>query len=227
MPGTAAKPHQSPPRNSLSAELHRLNEKFGVEDVELGELIELMGDRAYSMMLVLLALPFFTPIGLVGISTAAGAVIAYLGLRLSLGLKPHLPDFLRKRRLPPRFFGLLMRGAERIIRQLERLSRRRLVRFVENRVLRTASGLGIVIAACLLMLPLPIPLTNSVPALTITLFALARMEEDGLMLLVGFGSLVVSIVFFGFLAFFGAETFAWLKTLYGMAGEAPGPTTAP
>jgi hypothetical protein len=189
-----------------------------------------MGDKAYSLLLVLLALPFFTPVALLGISTVVGAVIAYLGVRLALGLKPHLPRRLRERRLPPRFFGLLLRGAERIIRLFESLSRKRLPLFVTGNLMPRLIGVGIVVAALLLMLPLPIPLTNVLPSIAIVALALGRLEDDGGMVLAGFAALLLSLVFFTLLGFFGFEVMEildhWFTAHFGTAAAAA-PTVTP
>ena len=200
------------PRRKLSAELHALNVRFGHDSVRLGELMEVMGDRAYSLILVLLALPFFTPVSLLGISTAFGSVIALIGfLGLVLRLDPrHLPEKLRNRRLPPRFFGLLLRGAERTIRLSERCTRKRLSCFVAGRWKQQIVGGGVILASLLLMLPLPIPFTNFLPAVTIACLALGLLEEDGGMVLAGFAALLVSVVFFGLLGYYGVEVVSHL-----------------
>ena len=202
------------PRRKLSAELHALNLRFGHDSVQVGEVLDVMGARAYSLLLVLLALPFFTPVSLLGISTVVGAVIAYLGLRLALGMAPHLPQRLRDRRLPPRFFGMLLRGAERIIRILERITRKRLSLFVAGTLAQRLIGAGIMAAALLLMLPLPIPLSNALPAIAIVALAIGRLEDDGGMVLIGFAALLLSAVFFAFLGFFGFEVMEFLHHWY-------------
>ena len=216
------------PRRKLSAELHALNERFGQQEVQVGEVLDVMGDRAYSLLLVLLALPFFTPVSLLGISTVVGAVIAYLGLRLALGLSPRLPRKLRQRRLPPRFFGALLRGAERVIRVLERGTRKRLPRLVAGTWMRRGIGLGIVAAALLLMLPLPIPFSNFLPAIAITALAVGRLEEDGVAVCTGFAALMISALFFAGLGFFGVELFDFVRGWFAAApGAAAGATPAP
>ncbi len=219
------------PRRKLSAELHALNVRFGHESVQVGEMLDVMGDRAYSLFLVLLSLPFFTPVALLPISTAFGAVIAYLGLRLTLGLRPRLPDKMRSRRLPPRFFGMLLRGAERVIRLLESITRKRLAFLATDSLVRRLVGSGIVAAALLLMLPLPIPLSNFLPAASITCFAIGLLEEDGGMILTGGVLLLLSLVFFGLLAFFGVEVVEflhhWFAAHFGSAAAVPAPAVTP
>lgn len=216
MPADHTARNAAEPRK-LAAELQALHARFGQARVSLGELVEALGDRTYTLLLVLLALPFFTPVSLLGLSTIVGLVIAYLGVRLALGMHPHLPERMRARRLPPRFFGLLLRSAAGVIRMLERCSRKRLPQFSTGRLVRRAVGSGIVVAAVLLMLPIPVPFTNTLPAATIACLALGLLEEDGKMVLAGFAFLALSAVFFGAIGFFGVETFdivhRWLEML--------------
>lgn len=199
----------SKPR-TLSAELHELNRHFGQEEVALGTVLTVMGDRAYTLMIVLLALPFFTPITLLGVSTVLGAAIAYLGLRLTLGLHPHLPAALRDRRLPPRFFGALLRGTERMVGLLERTCRPRLPLLATGRWTHRATGAGILVAALLLMAPLPIPFTNLLPALAIMALAVGRQQQDGAMVLAGGVALLAALVLFTLLAVFSVEVAEWM-----------------
>lgn len=215
------------PRRKLSAELHALNERFGQDEVQVGEVLDVMGDRAYSLLLVLLALPFFTPVSLLGISTVVGAVIAYLGLRLALGLSPRLPQTLRRRRLPPRFFGALLRGAERVIRLLERCTRKRLPVFVSGQWMRRGIGLAVLGAALLLMLPLPIPFSNFLPAVAIIALAVGRLEEDGAAVCAGFVALAVSALFFAALALFGVEIFDFVRDWFASVPSAATGTITP
>lgn len=66
------------------------------------------------------------------------------------------------------------------------------------------------------LLPLPIPLTNTLPAFTIVLLAAAAMERDGLFFLAGCGMFALTLAFFGLLAFGGAHLLEHLRhTVFG------------
>lgn len=201
---TTASPAPVAAPRKLSAELHALNQRFGQESVQLGEMLDLLDDRAYALMVVLLALPLFTPATLLGLAFAVGPMVTGLGLGLVFELHPsRLPLALRARRLPPRFFGLLLRGAEKVIRLLERISRKRLPFFVTGRWAHRLIGLGIVLAALLLMIPAPF--SNGPPATAMVCLAMGLLEEDGGMVVVGILALIASVVFFGLIGFFGLE----------------------
>jgi hypothetical protein len=227
---SSSQPSPAAPPRKLSAELHALNAHFGHEEVHLAKLIDVLGDRTYSLLVVLVALPLFTPATLLGVAMAIGPVVAGLGLGLALGIHPsRLPAKLRARRLPPRFFGVLLRGAEKVIRLLERISRKRLPFFVTGRWAHRVIGAGIVLAALLLMIPAL--LSNGPPAAAMVCLAMGLLEEDGGMVIAGFVAIVVSIIYFALLAFFGVEILDFLHHWYaahlGAAAAMPAPPAIP
>lgn len=202
--------HESRPSEELRA--INLNVRAGV--VTLGDLMAALRDRAYSLFILLVALPFCTPIPMIGVSVPFGAVIAYLGIRLALGLQPHMPGRFRSRPVPPRALAPILRGAERLMRFLERFMRPRFEPATRSWFGRAA--VGAVIAACgvLLMLPLPIPASNFFPALTIVCLAASLTQDDGVVALLGLVFFTATLAFFGAIAFFGTEIleslFAWI-----------------
>lgn len=199
--------HIAPPIHPSrpSAELHLINIKVREGEATLGGLMAELRDRAYSLFILLLAIPFCTPIPMPGFSTPIGAVIGYLGIRLALGLEPRLPGKIRSRPVPPRILGSVLRAAERLLRWLERFMRQRLEFLTRSWPGRAV--VGGVIAACslLLMLPLPIPTSNFFPAVTIVCLAAGLTEDDGLAVIVGYLLFLVTLAYFGAIAFFGTE----------------------
>jgi hypothetical protein len=206
-PHSAAQAH----RGRLAAELNALNARFGHDSVSLGEVVDVLGENTYTLLVLLLALPFVTPVSLFGLSTAFGAAIAYFGIRLACGLQPRFPDRFRARRLPPRFFGTLLRAAEQVIRRLERCTRPRLASLTAGGLAHRTIGGAIVVAAGLLALPLPVPFTNTFPALAILCLATGLIEDDGGMVLAGFGFLLLSALYFGLLYFVGFEVYDHMR----------------
>src|SRR5687768_15821211 len=75
----------------LSREIDDLLAALSERPISLREIIAVIQGRAYTLLLILFSLPFCLPLPLPGLSTALGAVIAIIGLRLSLRLEPWLP----------------------------------------------------------------------------------------------------------------------------------------
>jgi len=189
----------------FSKELQDLAQQFAKRSAPLAELIAATEGRGFDLLLLLIGLPFLTPIPLPGLSTPFGLVVLVIGARLALGHRPWLPENLLRRELPPRFIGCVLTTASRGLRWLEVLLRPRLDFLHDQWIYRRVAGTMIMVSGLLLLLPLPIPLTNSLPALTVVLLAAGAMERDGLFFLAGCAMFTVALAYFGLLAFGGAH----------------------
>jgi len=204
-----------PPPRKLSAELADLHTRTATRVVTLREVIYVLRGRAYLLLVMLLALPFLTPIPLPGLSTPFGLAIAAVALRLALGQRPWLPMKLQRRELPPGFFGRLFIVAERMIRFLEKFLRPRLTWLTDTGLLQQLHALLMLVAALALLLPLPVPFTNSFPAWTILLLAAGLLERDGVFILAGYLVFAAGVLYFVFLgeaaAQLGQSLLQWLR----------------
>jgi hypothetical protein len=187
-----------PPRK-LSVELAELRDRSAAGAVTLREVIYLLGGRAYTLLVLLLALPFITPIPLPGLSTPFGLAIALIALRLSLGQRPWLPKNLQRKQLPPGFFGRVFAVAEKVLRFFEKFLRPRLTFLIDTPLLVQLHAVVMLLAAVALLLPLPIPFTNSFPAWAILLLAAGLLERDGACVLAGYIVFALGVLYFLFL----------------------------
>jgi len=206
-PGSADSPRP------LSLELAELHARTAERSVTLGEVVTVLRGRAYLLLVALIALPFLTPIPMVGLSTPFGAAIALVALRLSLGLKPWLPARLLQRELPPGFFGRLLSLAAGIVRGLERLLRPRWPGLTAHDALLQLHAFAMLLCALALMLPLPIPFTNSLPAWAILLLAAGLLERDGVAIVLGYGMMAVTAGYFFLLGEVAVHLVEWLRTV--------------
>jgi len=187
------------PRGRLSADIERVLDAFAHREVTLGEIIGLMRHRAYSFLLLIVALPFCTPVPLPGLSTPFGLVIAFLGLRIACGLSPWLPARMLRLRLPAKWLPRMFRAADRPVRWIERFLRPKYSVLVQTPMLWRMHGVVICVCGLLLLLPLPIPLTNFFPAVAIALLACAMLEADGRFSIAGGVFFVVALAYFALL----------------------------
>lgn len=198
-------------KRKLSEEMEALKARSAEGELTLREAIVVLGVRAYTLLLILLSLPFITPIPLPGLSTPFGLAVGLIALRLMLGQKPWLPERVLSRPIPPGFFGKVFKFAAWIIRFLEKLLRPRLTFLTDTVFLyRTHAGLMMVAAAALL-LPLPIPFTNTFPAWTIILVAAGLLERDGFFILGGYIAFAAGVLYFVFLGEAAQRSMVWLK----------------
>jgi hypothetical protein len=167
--------------------------------------MESLEGRVYTLLLVVLSLPMCQPVPLPGLSTPFGVAIALLGLRFAFSQRPWMPQRLLATKLTGNFFPAVMRGGARVLGVFEKLLHPRLTGVFEPRYVRFLTGAVICFCGLLLLLPLPIPGTNMLPALTVVLAAAAFSERDGFCLVAAGLVFVVTLAFFGALVWGGAE----------------------
>jgi hypothetical protein len=208
--GAAFRAAPDAPRK-LSDELAMILREFEVETVTLREVLGLLHGRGYLLLVMLLALPFCTPVPLPGLSTPFGLIITIIGVRLAMGAKPWLPARLLDTRLPPAIFAKVFALTRRIILWFERLLRPRLLWVTRSPGMEQLHAVPIVICALMLLLPLPIPFSNVVPAWGIMLISGGLLERDGVFIVSGYAATLFTIAFFAAIAIFGvgAVDFLW------------------
>ncbi len=192
---------------TLSEELHDLAVEFEHRAVRLDEVIVVLQERAYTLLIIILALPFCVPLSIPGLSTPLGLVVAVIAGRFALGLPPWLPRRLLATKLPARFFRTVLEAASKVLRLLERVLRPRwLVLTATPRLVRMHAFM-VCIAAITLLIPAPIPFSNTLPALGILFGAAGTMERDGAAILTGYFFAVLGVAYFVAIAVLG--THAW------------------
>ena len=84
----------------LSEKLRRILIHEGPESFTLNELIRRTEGRGVFLIIILLSLPFVTPIALAGLSNILGWIMMLMAIRLARSLPPRLPAFIGERALP-------------------------------------------------------------------------------------------------------------------------------
>lgn len=203
------------PLRKLSDELHALAEQFSERKVTLREVMTTLGGRASGLLIVILALPFCSPISIPGLSVPFGAVILVLGACYVIGRPPWLPQRLLAVELPPKFFRMVLEGASKFIGWIERRLHPRWTWVTGTTAIMRVHGLLVCAGAGLLLLPLGgIPLTNTLPALVVVIGTLGMMERDGVAVVVAYGIFLATLAYFATFAGVVIELFeklrAWL-----------------
>lgn len=205
---TPAGPHEEPKR--LSEELLALAEIEEHHDLTLGALMERLEGRVYTLFLLLLSLPMCQPIPLPGLSTPFGVAIALLGLRFAFRQRPWLPRRFLSITLTAKFFPAVLRGGAKVLGTFEKLLHPRMASIFDHRAAQFLAGMVISLCGILLLLPLPVPGTNTLPAMTVILIAASFAERDGYCLVAAGFTFVLTLLFFGALAWGGAEAVSWI-----------------
>jgi hypothetical protein len=213
MPESPTASSMSSPRRGafrLSEALAKLEEKSHGQSLNLGDVIFLLDERARTFLLLLLSLPFVQPIPLPGLSTPFGVAIAFLGIGFLVGQKPWLPGRLLKIQLPEKFLAPAFQVMRRLARILEVLLRPRILFLATNPIMQRFEGFCILVCGVLLSLPLPIPFSNMLPAVTVITFACSTLGKDGFFYLGGIFCFGITVIFFAVVGLGGAATMAWI-----------------
>lgn len=169
----------------------------------LGQLTHRMRHAGFGLIVLFVCVPFLQPLPLAGLSTVLGIFIALQGLQLVRGRpEPHLPGWLARRTLEAKTLHLLLGAARRFFSLADRVTRPRWRPLAANE--RTV-GAAWVLCGLALALPFPIPLSNMICATPAALLALALLEEDGAIALLGWLGVLVMIAFHIGLLLLGAE----------------------
>jgi hypothetical protein len=175
-----------PPRR-LSTDLKDLLREAAGRSLSLRELEEILQGRGFALIILLLALPFAFPIAIPGLSIPFGVVILFMGLRIAMGRKPALPEFILRRQVKYALLERIVHLGLKFCSRMEKVVRQRMHFIQRWPGMTNLIGAGIASGGLLLCLPLPplIPFSNTIPAVAILLLTAGMVERDGLLVLFG------------------------------------------
>lgn len=188
----------------LSGDLEELRRRSAGHSLTVDALEKALKGRGFAMLLLLLALPFCV-IPVPGLSTPFGLAVFIIGIRIAAGLKPWLPAFVLRKRISPARLVKVLDGGLRFARMLEKVVKPRMHFLQRWPGMMNLIGLGIASGGLLLLLPLPIPFSNTIPAWAVVLLSAGMMERDGLLVLLGHITTLVSWAFMALCWLAGAQ----------------------
>ena len=155
---------------------------FETETLPLGTLIDVLAERAFGMVLLVLALPCAIPF-LYGVPQIMSLPMVFVAVQLAAGRHTlWLPERLRARELKKQSLEDMMGKARPWLQRFERISRLRL-QFMTKRPMEQVIGLLFILFSLTIMIPLP--LTNTVPGAAIVIASLGFIERDGILVFLG------------------------------------------
>jgi hypothetical protein len=159
--------------------------------ITLGEVQHALGDRSLAALLLLVASPTILPLP-PGTTTVTGVPLILLSIQMMLGY-PHarLPGWITRRGINGALIAGVLPRLGRFEERAMRLLHPRLPVLVSPAMVRLAGAASLVLS---IVLWLPIPLGNNLPALSISILALAVLTRDGLAMLAGWACAVFSLV---------------------------------
>ncbi|MFO7534376.1 MAG: exopolysaccharide biosynthesis protein [Kiritimatiellia bacterium] len=175
------------------------------ESVTLSEVLALIGREGLLLFCVFLTLPFMVPVSIPGVSTVFGAVIVLIGISVVLNRSPWLPARLMKRSFSSAKLKHALQTGEIWLKRMEKISHKRMLVLATGPAARLFNGLMLILGAVLLMFPFGlVPLSNTLPGLAILFLAVGMLQEDGVCILLGYLTNLLTIFYFAFLILTGA-----------------------
>ncbi|QKV20744.1 exopolysaccharide biosynthesis protein [Oricola thermophila] len=151
-------------------------------DISLGALSDAMEERAFGLLMLLLALPCCLPFVYL-LPQIVALPMVFLAAQMAQGRRaPWLPETLRRRRMPVKGLLEVTARTKRYAGWLERLAHPRLAGLTGDGGLRVLGA--VLIVPCLSIL-LPLPLTNTVPGIGVAIAAAGVIERDGIFVVLG------------------------------------------
>lgn len=185
----------------ISQTLRALVRSLPRTGITLSELIQRVGNDGLLILVTLLTLVFLIPVSIPGVSTVFGAAILLISVSRLFGRNLWIPSKIEHRIIGTRKLRPLLRKALSWLKKLERVSRpNRIQWLVAGGTVAVVNNLALILGAVLLMMPFGlIPFSNTFPAVAILFLAIGLLQRDGLCILLGHVSNVVTILYFAVL----------------------------
>ena len=167
---------------STSDLLLELGPQINADQIQIGQLIDALQDRAFGLILLILALPCAVPF-LYGIPQAVSVPLVFVAAQIMIGRhKLWMPEKVRARSFSREAFQDMAQQAAPYIRWFEIFAKPRLVALTKGPIERL---LGVFLLMFSASIAVPLPLTNTVPGIAVGIVALGFIERDGFLIIMG------------------------------------------
>jgi hypothetical protein len=175
--------HDAAEHQSVSVVLRGVVDSAEGETISVGRIIEALGERAFGLVLILFSLPNSVPAVPPGVAGVFGTPVLLFGIQMMLGHKrPWLPKSFMRREISLEKFKKLIDVAEPKLQWVERFCKPRLTQLFGVVGDRAVGLFAVLVALCVLI---PFPGTNIPPSAALVIVAIAVIEEDGYLLILG------------------------------------------
>ncbi len=160
--------------------------------ITLGKIVEHVEGEALLILSLISILPFMQPIPIPGLSSVLGLIVLLQGLGLMIWSKPLLTKRMKNLNITHERFEYIYKAALKFSAFTSKISAFKHP-LTNTRGSHIICGFAIILSSAFLSLPLPIPFSNLIPALSIFLICVGLLEEDLILILMGLG-ITVSVI---------------------------------
>lgn len=189
----------------LSKVFHKRHDGEG-DYLTIDEIMRLLHERGFGMMIVLFALPNLFPGFLPPIPTLFAVPLCFFSTQMIIGFdSPRLPGIIARRHIKRASLQKAITKSMPIMKRLESIIRPRMEYLVTD---RSERYIGIFMLAFSISVAIPLPMTNFWPSVALLLMGIGLMSKDGLAVLIG---IILGSCWIGALIVFGPKVIAWLS----------------
>jgi hypothetical protein len=179
--------------------LAHLSEVRTLEIITMEKLTDSLKDEALVVVCLISILPFMQPIPIPGLSSILGFITFMQGISLMFLRKPLLTKKMKAMIISKERFDHIYKAAEKFTKIADKISVYNHP-WTNSRASHFICGLAIAFSSAFLSLPLPIPMSNFVPALSIAMICLGLLEEDIFLVIIGL-SISVAVIWMGIFSY--------------------------
>lgn len=155
---------------------------FDTEDVPLGALVDVLAERAFGLVLLVLSLPCAIPF-LYGVPQVVALPMVFVAVQLAAGRSTlWLPESLRRRTLKKSSLVDMVNRARPWLERFERISKPRLDGLTHD---PAEQIVGLLLVLFSLTILVPLPATNTLPGIAVGIVSLGFIERDGALVIAG------------------------------------------
>ncbi len=189
--------------------------KIDNQPLSIGTVLEKLEISGFSVLCIILALPFLQPIPLGPFAIFAGTTFTALGLQILRGQEvPWLPKKLQAATLSHKSWNKVVKLFALIARMSSYLARPRHKSLITGERGKKVVGTLVFISGLLMSIPMfGIPFNNTLPALVVLFVCIAELQDDGIFVYISIITLILTVIFFAtifiFLYYLGSEAFGY------------------
>lgn len=185
--------------NTLSEKVKIIISKIPHRNLTLSEIINLLGNDGLLLFASILSIIFLIPVSIPGFSTVFGIFIFFIGISNLTNKSLWLPSSIKNKSFPAEKLSIALNKGLKWFHYLEKMSKpNRLNLLICNKIANTINGFLIVFGSILLMIPLGLmPFSNTLPALIILFISIGIIQKDGIIILLGYFSVLGALIYFG------------------------------
>lgn len=172
-----------------------LKKRITSTSVPIATILDTLSGKGRLFFLLILSLPFCQPLQIPGFSTPFGLLIAFLSLRLIFEKNSWFPKKWLQKKIPSKTLKLLIDKTLLLLNQIQPWIHPRWAWLFRSKRGCSFHYCALTLLGLLLALPLPIPFSNLITAWSIFFLSVGLMEEDGLILLIGYFLFALTIFF--------------------------------